>query len=252
MRKKIIAGNWKMNLLKSEGIQLVSHVLQQASMKPHQEIIFAPPYPFISEIKNKLDASNQFKIAAQNCHQAEKGAFTGEVSASILKSFGCNYVILGHSERRQYFNETDTLLLQKLNAALAADLSIIFCCGESLQIRENHEEVKFVIQQLNAVLGNLSKEQIGKIIIAYEPIWAIGTGRTALPEQVQEMHHSIRNWIKATFDEEVSLQTSILYGGSVQSENANTLLSLPDVDGALVGGASLQADSFCKIIEALP
>lgn len=252
MRKKIIAGNWKMNMLLHEGLVLINNIVNTADVQPHQEVIFAPPFPFLSEANRIINNKQGFQIAAQNCHYAENGSFTGEVSASILKSFACNYVILGHSERRQHFNETNDDLKKKTTEALRVGLKIIFCCGESLGIREAGKEVNFVKHQLKESLQALPLEGWKNIVIAYEPIWAIGTGKTAKPEQVQYMHQSIRNWIKEEVNESLAKQISIVYGGSVNAQNAADLLILPDVDGGLIGGASLQKESFSAIIRALP
>jgi triosephosphate isomerase (TIM) len=251
MRKQIAAGNWKMNLSYQEADNLLGQILKEnIALAPHQQVIFAVPFPYLVMARSAVEEEINYEIAAQNCHQKDHGAFTGEISASMLQSIGVRYCILGHSERREYFNENSAMLAQKLDACLAADISPIFCCGEPLEIREKEEQNAFVEKQLEEALFHLSAEEFQKLIIAYEPIWAIGTGRTASAEQAQDMHAHIRT-VLATKYRKVAENTSILYGGSVKGSNAKELFSGKDVDGGLVGGASLVAAEFVAIIKAL-
>ena len=253
MRKKIVAGNWKMNLTFEEGQQLTSEIVQMYKDEAIQEVIVVlnPPFPHLYPVKKLVGDTPGVAVGAQNCSEKESGAFTGEVSTKILASFGVSYVILGHSERREYFKEDNTLLATKVNQALAHGLTPIFCCGESLEIREagTHEET--VKAQLTASLFHLSPEEFSKVVIAYEPIWAIGTGKTATAAQAQEMHAHIRAVLANQFGDTVAANISILYGGSVKGANANEIFSQPDVDGGLVGGASLITTEFIQIIKAL-
>ncbi len=247
--KKIVAGNWKMNKKLKEGQRLAKNLC--AKVKPSKtEIVLAPPYTHLASVAEIAKSNKQIKIAAQNCHEQTHGAFTGEVSAEMLKSVGVHYIILGHSERRQYFDEDNELLAAKVDAALAAGLKVIFCCGEPLAIREKKKQVVFVNKQIREGLFHLSPKAFSKIVIAYEPIWAIGTGVTASPEQAQQMHAKIRQLLIKKYGEKVAGKTSILYGGSVKPANAETLFENPDVDGGLVGGASLDAKNFMAIIDA--
>jgi triosephosphate isomerase len=248
MRKNIIAGNWKMNKNLSEAIQLVSDLkseLEDNSL--NAEIIVAPPFTSLEAI-NSLLKDSSIKLAAQNMHPSDSGAFTGEVSAEMLKSVGCQYVILGHSERRTIFGESDDFINQKVKQAFENELTPILCCGESLEERENGTTFNVVEAQLRAGLNGLTKEQIQNVIIAYEPIWAIGTGKTATPEQAQEVHAFIRKLLTELTSSEIANNVTIQYGGSVKPENAKELLSKPDIDGAFVGGACLKADSFRDIV----
>ena len=208
------------------------------------------PFPYLTGIRQHLPEGGGLHLGAQNCHQQESGAFTGEVSARMLRSVGCEYVVLGHSERRQYFHETDDLLAQKLKAALAAGLRPIFCVGESLETREADETFAYLGQQLTDGLFHLSNEEFAQVVVAYEPIWAIGTGRTATSAQAQEVHAFIRERIARAYDAEAALNTPILYGGSANAQNARELFAQPDVDGGLIGGASLKAADFTTIIQS--
>lgn len=244
-RTKIVAGNWKMNTSLEDGISLAENLAANHTSN-HPLMIVIPPFTHLMPVKSVLIGSS-IQIGAQNCHQEAKGAYTGEVSAPMLKSCGIPYVILGHSERRQYFNETDELLALKVDAALAQDLTPIFCVGESLEVRNENKQNDFVLNQLTKELFHLSSSEFSKIIIAYEPIWAIGTGVTASPLQAQEMHEFIRTQIEVKYDLAVAEACSILYGGSVKGANAREIFSQADVDGALVGGASLDAVDFLKI-----
>ena len=252
MRKQIAAANWKMNLSLAQAETLLNELFADApTLGAHQEAVFAVPAIYIPLALEKLANKSNVFVAAQNCHQKESGAYTGEVSASMLQSLGVNYIIVGHSERREYFAESDALLADKVNAILAIDSTPIFCCGEPLSIREATTQNAFVEAQLKNSLFHLSADAIVKVVIAYEPIWAIGTGKTASSAQAQEIHAYIRSCFAAKYGEAVANQISILYGGSVKASNAKEIFSQPDVDGGLVGGASLVASEFTAIINAL-
>lgn len=252
MRKKIIAGNWKMNLTFDEGQKLTSEIVNMYSQEGISDVhvVLNVPFPHIHPVKKLIGSVSRIGVGAQNCSDKEAGAFTGEVSAKIIKSFGADYVIIGHSERRGYFNEDNELLALKVKIALEHGLTPIFCCGESLDIREagTHEpNVKF---QLTQSLFDLSADEISKVVIAYEPIWAIGTGKTATSDQAQEMHQALRRHLSSKYGKEVAQEISILYGGSMNAGNASDLLSKPDVDGGLIGGASLKSKDFLEIIKS--
>ena len=252
MRKQIAAANWKMNLSLAQAETLLNELFADApTLGAHQEAVFAVPAIYIPLALEKLANKSNVFVAAQNCHQKESGAYTGEVSASMLQSLGVNYIIVGHSERREYFAESDALLAEKVNAILAIGSTPIFCCGEPLSIREATTQNAFVEAQLKNSLFHLSADAIVKVVIAYEPIWAIGTGKTASSAQAQEIHAYIRSCFAAKYGEAVANQISILYGGSVKASNAKEIFSQPDVDGGLVGGASLVASEFTAIINAL-
>jgi triosephosphate isomerase len=252
MRKQIAAANWKMNLSQSEADTLLNELLQtEHHLAAHQEAIFAVPAIYIHQALSKLAGKQNVYVAAQNCHQKSNGAYTGEISAPMFASVGVKHIVLGHSERREYFAESDALLAEKVNAVLAIDSTPIFCCGEPLDIREAGTQNSFVEAQLKNSLFHLSAVQILKVVIAYEPIWAIGTGKTASSEQAQEIHAYIRSVFAAKYGQNIADQISILYGGSVKAANAKELFSQPDVDGGLVGGASLIATEFAAIINAL-
>ena len=250
MRKKIVAGNWKMNKTYSESIQLINDLNNGLNNLTHKtdEIVICPPALYLNEITSLTKNTAKVLTASQNCHTNESGAYTGEISVTMIKSVGATYTILGHSERRMYNHESDEMLRDKVNVALANDLKVIFCCGESLEIRSKNEYINFVKQQLENSLFHLSKEQFKNIVIAYEPIWAIGTGVTASKEQAQEMHYEIRYFIATKYGSEIADTTSILYGGSCNPKNAQELFDQPDVDGGLIGGASLVAADFISII----
>lgn len=252
MRKRIIAGNWKMNLSLEEGQKLTSEIVNMYKDENIKDVIAVlnPPFPHIYPIKKLIGDAPGIALGAQNCSDKESGAFTGEVSAKILASFGVEYVILGHSERREYFKETNEFLGKKVVAALASGLTPIFCCGESLEIRNSGTHEANVKYQLTESLFDLSAEDISKVVIAYEPIWAIGTGKTASSDQAQEMHLSLRRHIAAKYGKEIANDISILYGGSMNAANAADLLSKPDVDGGLIGGASLKSRDFLDIIKS--
>ncbi len=248
MRAKIAAGNWKMNKTLSEAQALTSE-LTGINIPDNTEVILGVPFVFLRDVV-QITGDSAIKVAAQNCHQEKSGAYTGEVSAAMLASLGIDYVIVGHSERRSYFRETDPILAQKVNAALSQELKVIFCCGESLDIREAGEHISFVSRQLQNGLFHLDGDQIKNIILAYEPIWAIGTGVTASEDQAQEMHREIRTLCAERYGDEVANALPILYGGSVKPGNASGLFNQEDVDGGLVGGASLNAADFAAIIRA--
>ena len=250
MRKKIVAGNWKMNLDKISSKNLVLEILEKTENND-TNIIISPPFIYLEDtVKDCLTRDNVF-IAAQNCSSYDNGAYTGEVSAKMLSTIGVDYVILGHSERRQYFNESNEVLNDKLTQAISNNLKIIFCCGEDLEQRENNEYFDVIKDQLNSTIFLLSKENFRNIVIAYEPIWAIGTGKTASSDQAQEMHFYIRSLIKDKYGDKVSNETTILYGGSCKPSNSLEIFSQNDIDGGLIGGASLNSTDFVSIIESL-
>ncbi len=249
MRKFIVAGNWKMNTTPKTGKELVKKVLKKAKLG-NVKVIFAPPYIHLMQTHKLLKGHKGFFAAAQNMHQEEGGAYTGEISVGMIKEIGVKYVIIGHSERRQYFKESNAILLAKTKKALENGRKVIFCCGESLGIREKGTHFQYVMRQLSATIFKLTPEEFRNVVIAYEPIWAIGTGRTASPEQAQDMHFAIRAAVKKKMGEKLAENTPVLYGGSVKPSNALEIFKQPDVDGGLVGGASLNADDFSAIIAA--
>lgn len=253
MRTKIAAGNWKMNLDQNTGKELVQGVVDafQKLGKANTSVIFAPAYPFLAQAAAQVADIDHVYVAAQNLHQAEKGAFTGEVSASMLTSIGVTHCILGHSERRQYFDEDNALLATKVDQALAHGLIPIFCMGETLEQREAGHTLEVVTQQIEEALFHLSSDQISTLILAYEPVWAIGTGKTATPAQAQEVHAAIRGLFAEKYGAEIAQGISILYGGSVKPGNAEEICQQPDIDGGLVGGASLKVPDFTSIIEKI-
>lgn len=254
MRKKIVAGNWKMNKTFEEAGTLVSEVMAMVTdeVKGNVRVILCVPFPYLVPVKNQLGKTSRVEVGAQNCSEHEAGAYTGEISAPMLRSIGVPYVILGHSERRQYFGEDGKLLAKKIDIALKYGLTPIFCCGEPLHVREKNEHEKLVKQQLEEALFHLDAASIEKIVVAYEPVWAIGTGKTASAQQAQEMHAVIREHLASKFDSSVAGAISILYGGSVNAGNAKELFSCADVDGGLVGGASLKSREFVEIAKAMP
>lgn len=247
MRRPIIAGNWKMFKTMQEARELLTALIPLVDRKREIDIIVAPVFTVLGAAKQCLQGS-PIQLAAQDCFWEEEGAFTGEISPGFLKDAGCTHVIIGHSERRQYFCETNESVNKKLKAALAAGLTPLFCLGETLEQREQNITFDIIRQQLNEGLSNIGKEAIGTVVIAYEPVWAIGTGRTASEEQAQEVHAFIRKQLSDMYGQAVADQTRIVYGGSVKPENISGLMSQPDIDGALVGGASLKADSFAAIV----
>lgn len=252
MRKQIAAANWKMNLTYQQAEELLDGILdEQIELAGHQQVIFAVPFPYLIMAKSEVDEEQGYAIAAQNCSNKKSGAYTGEVSAEMLQSIGIQYCVIGHSERREYFNESNQVLADKLNICLQHGITPIFCCGEPLAVRETEEQNAYVQTQLEESLFHLTEDQVQKVIIAYEPIWAIGTGKTASTGQAQEMHAHLRSVLASKYGAGVAEQISILYGGSVKAANAAELFGSKDVDGGLVGGASLVANEFIQIIKAL-
>ncbi|WP_439183276.1 triose-phosphate isomerase [Carboxylicivirga taeanensis] len=250
MRQNIVAGNWKMNNTLEEGVALAKEVNEiLKANKPNCQVVLGAPFIHLTEVVKNVDA-NLIGVAAQNCADKVSGAYTGEVSASMIKSTGAQYVILGHSERRAYYGETNAMLKEKTDLTLANGLTPIFCIGEVLEEREAGKHFEVVKQQIEEALFHLSAEDFGKVVLAYEPVWAIGTGKTASPEQAQEIHAFIRQTLANKYGAEVADETSILYGGSCKPSNAKELFANPDVDGGLIGGASLKAEDFHGIIAA--
>jgi len=247
MRKKVIAGNWKMNMNLHQSQKLVSEIINGLGKDSKAEVIVCPPFTSLSEV-NSLVKGTRVKLGAQNMFYEENGAYTAEISADMLKSVGCEYVILGHSERRVIFNESNELINKKVKAALSKGLKPIFCIGELLEQRENGQTMNVISMQVEKGLEGITAEQMKNIIIAYEPVWAIGTGKTATPEQAQEVHFFIRELVAKKYSTSVAENIIIQYGGSVKPDNSSELLSQEDIDGALVGGACLKADSFLSII----
>lgn len=252
MRKKIVAGNWKMNKNLEEALSLASEVIFMANdeVNSNVQLVMACPFPYLIPLNKYLDKSPNIAMAAQNCHEKASGAYTGEVSAAMLASIGVNFVILGHSERRQYFAESNAQLKEKVDIALANGLCPIFCCGESLELRNGSDFLAFVANQITESLFHLSAEEFAKIVIAYEPIWAIGTGLTASSAQAQEMHAYLRSHIANKYGQTIAENTSILYGGSCNEKNAAELFACADVDGGLIGGASLKSREFVNIAKS--
>ena len=250
MRKKIVAGNWKMNNDLVAGKNLAQAVLDKATGNEEAQIVLGTPFIHLTTLADSIAGNKGIEIAAQNCSDKASGAYTGETSAEMIKSTGTNYVILGHSERREYFNESNEELAAKLDLALANDLIPIFCCGEPLEIREKEEHFAYVKQQLTESLFHLSESDFGKIVIAYEPIWAIGTGKTATSAQAQEMHAELRSHLASHFGQSLADACPILYGGSCKPSNAQEIFAGGDVDGGLIGGASLNADDFLAIVNS--
>ena len=249
-RKKIVAGNWKMNLNWIEAFDLATAIKQKSeTIKGVQKLIF-PPLPYLQMLSVIFEEEDNFYIGAQNCSEHEKGAYTGEVSADMIESAGGTYVLVGHSERRAYFSETNEQLVNKIQQALKSGLNVIFCFGEQLNERKNNTHFATVKTQLLEVLKHYPKEQIENLVLAYEPVWAIGTGETATPAQAQEMHAFVRKTLSELFSAEVANNMSILYGGSCNAQNAKELFSCEDVDGGLIGGASLKAEDFCTIMDS--
>ncbi len=247
MRRKIVAGNWKMNKNAEETEDLLNELIDKLPTDTETRIIVAPTFVNLASAAQHLEFTN-IEVAAQNMHQAESGAYTGEISADMLKSVGVNIVILGHSERRSYFHETDSIIAYKTDAALQNGMEVIFCCGEELKDRQSENHFNVVENQLRDGLFHLKNPDWERIIVAYEPVWAIGTGETASPEQAQEMHAFIRETILEKFGIDVAENVSILYGGSVKADNAKEIFSKPDVDGGLIGGAALKAADFTAIV----
>jgi len=257
MRNKIVAGNWKMNKTIQEATELVEDIIIKIATKPEiadqkdLSVIIAPPFIFLQKCVEILHGFDNMYVAAQNCHSEEQGAYTGEISVPMIQSAGADFVIIGHSERRNYFHEDNTFLAAKVATALNNDLFPIFCIGEVLAERESGKHFEVVKQQLEESLFDLSPEDFSKVTIAYEPVWAIGTGLTATPDQAQEMHLFIRDTVDEKYGADIADDLSILYGGSCNAQNARELFSMRDVDGGLIGGASLKADDFVTIIESI-
>ncbi len=250
MRKQIVAGNWKMNNDSVQTQALLADIIANKQDNSIAKIVVAPSFVNLQAAVQQTKGTNII-VAAQNMHQAENGAYTGEVSVNMLKGIHVNTVILGHSERRAYFGETNALLAEKVNTALKHNLTIIFCFGEELADRQSGNHFSLVESQLREGLFHISESEWSNIVLAYEPVWAIGTGETASPEQAQEMHAFIRNLIRENAGAAIAEETSILYGGSVKADNAREIFGKPDVDGGLIGGASLKADDFLAIVNAI-
>jgi triosephosphate isomerase len=253
MRKNIVAGNWKMNMDLEKGIQLFNEIQQllKEEVKGDQEVIICSPYIHLSSLSQLVGPSTNLSIGAQNCHQADSGAYTGEVSASMIASTGAAHVIIGHSERRLYFSESNSMLAQKLDAVLKNGMAPIFCIGETLEQRNNKTYFEVIKEQLTEASFHLQGAEYSKMILAYEPVWAIGTGLTASPEQAQEIHSFIRSLLANKYDQDLANNMTILYGGSCNPKNASELFAKSDIDGGLIGGASLKARDFVDIIKAL-
>ena len=252
MRKKIVAGNWKLNNTMEEGQKLTSEIANMINdeLRDDVTVILGTPYIHLASASKLAANTKKLHVAAQDCSTHESGAFTGEISVGMIESTGATFVIIGHSERREYHNETNAELATKVDLALKTGLTPIFCCGESLDIRESGKHEVFVSDQLTDSLFHLSEEQMSKVVIAYEPIWAIGTGVTASSAQAQDMHKALRAHLASKFGNDLAENTSILYGGSCKPSNANELFSQPDIDGGLIGGASLKSRDFMDIIKS--
>ena len=250
MRHKIVAGNWKMNKNAEETEDLLNALINQLPNDKEVEIIVAPTFVNLASAVDHVEFTN-IVVAAQNMHQSENGAYTGEISADMLKSIGVNTVILGHSERRSIFHETDAIIAQKVDKALQHQMRVIFCFGEELKDRQSKQHFNVVENQMRDGLFHLNQGAWESIVLAYEPVWAIGTGETASPEQAQEMHEFIRETIRKAYGSDVAENISILYGGSVKPDNAKEIFSKPDVDGGLIGGAALKAEDFAAIVNAI-
>ena len=251
MRKKIVAGNWKMNLDKSSSENLVKEILESTQEKKDIQIVLSPPFVYLEQIVKDCVSRPDILIAAQNCSAYDNGAFTGEVSTNMLKSIGVDYVIIGHSERRQFFSESNDVLMNKISLSLSNNLEVIFCCGEDINQREKDLHFEIIEDQLKSTVFKLSPNDFSKIVIAYEPIWAIGTGKTATSDQAQEIHGFIRSLITNNYNKDISDNTAILYGGSCKPSNAKAIFSEDDIDGGLIGGASLKSADFTSIISSI-
>ncbi len=252
MRQKIVAGNWKMNTTAEEGQKLTSEIVNmvQDEVSADVQVILAPPFTHLQAVGKLIGSNKKIALAAQNVSEHESGAYTGEVSVSMLKAVGVQWVIIGHSERREYFKESGKQLANKIDAVLKGGLRPIFCCGEPLEVREAEEHEGHVKRQLEESIFHLSEEHIRQTVIAYEPVWAIGTGKTASADQAQEMHKAIRKQLAEKWGEAVANDIRILYGGSMKPDNAKELIGQPDVDGGLIGGASLKSRDFVEIIKS--
>jgi triosephosphate isomerase (TIM) len=247
-RKVLVAANWKMYKSITEARRFVEELQAQVGPQDDREVVIAPPFTALSAIARTL-RENGFALAAQNCHWEEQGAFTGEISVGMLREVGCRYVIVGHSERRQLFGETDDMIQKKAAAVYRHALTPILCIGETLQQREAGETFAVVARQLEEAVTGLTPEQARQLVLAYEPVWAIGTGRTASPEQAQDVHHFLRDRCTALFDKSIANHIRMVYGGSVKTTNVDALMAQPDIDGLLVGGASLDVASFSRIVQ---
>ena len=250
MRKKIVAGNWKMHKNAEETEDLLNELIDKLPHDVQAQIIVAPTFVNLASAVDHLEFTN-INVAAQNMSQFENGAYTGEISADMLKSIGVNFVIIGHSERRAYFNETDFIVAEKVSTALKNNLTVLFCFGEELKDRQNNQHFNVVENQLRDGLFHIDNNHWENIILAYEPVWAIGTGETASPDQAQEMHKFIRETVQKRFGSDIAETVSILYGGSVKPDNAKEIFSKPDVDGGLIGGAALKASDFAAIVSSI-
>ncbi len=252
MRKKIVAGNWKLNNTMEEGLKLASEIanMMNDELRDDITVVLGTPFIHLSAVSKLTSNTEKLHVAAQDCSTHESGAYTGEISVNMIQSTGASHVFIGHSERREYHNETSAELATKVDLSLKAGLTPIFCCGESLDIRESGKHEAFVSKQLTEGLFHLTKEQMNKIVIAYEPIWAIGTGVTASSAQAQDMHKALRAHLATKFGNALAENTSILYGGSCKPSNANELFTQPDIDGGLIGGASLKSRDFMDIIKS--
>lgn len=250
MKRPLIAGNWKMNLTREQSVALARGIAAKPACKlPAVEVAVCPPFVYLDSVREAIRDSS-IALGAQDLYHAANGAFTGEISASMLVDLGCRYVIVGHSERRRILGETDEVVCRKAAAALSAGLRPIVCLGETLAEREKNQTWDIVASQLFGSLAGLTEQQLADVVLAYEPVWAIGTGKTATPAQAQEVHADLRKLLSNRYNSQVAESTRILYGGSVKADNARELLRQPDIDGALVGGASLEIDGFCRIVES--
>lgn len=250
MRKKTVAGNWKMNKTYQEAVDLLVKLADHTINPDKCNVIIAPPYVYL-DIARKIATVSPIAIAAQDCSAKEKGAYTGEISANMIKSAGADYVIIGHSERRMYHKENDALLNEKIDMALKSNLKVIFCIGETLEERNNNQQLSVIERQLKETVFKLDSKDFENVLIAYEPVWAIGTGVTATTAQAQEMHLFIRDLIAGNYHTNLAESTAILYGGSCNAANAKDLFACKDIDGGLIGGASLKAEDFIQIIESV-
>lgn len=247
MRKPVIAGNWKLYKTTGEAVELVGNLAPLVSQTKDVEVIVAPVFTVLGSVAKAISGTN-IRLAGQDCFWEEEGAYTGEVSPGMLRDAGCSHVIIGHSERRQYFGETDETANRKIRAAIKGGLTVLFCIGETLEEREAEKTFVVLKKQISGGLAGITREQLANVVVAYEPVWAIGTGRTATDSQAQEAHSFIRDCLAGLHDKETADRTRILYGGSVKPENIKGLMAQPDIDGALVGGASLKAESFAAIV----
>ncbi len=250
MRKKIVAGNWKMNLDREASLNLMNGILKLINVDVQVEVIISPPFTFLYELSELVRDRNNIFLSSQNINSNHSGSYTGEVSSAMVRSLGVEYTIIGHSERRKYFNENNLVIKEKVDISIKNSLNVIFCCGEEIMHRKKGIHFDWIKKQIEDSLFHLTDTEIRDLIIAYEPIWAIGTGETASPVQAEEMHKFIRSLINSKYGKEISESISILYGGSCNPDNARDLFSMKNIDGGLIGGASLDSNSFVKIIES--